>query len=63
MKSWIDCELCGRCISKYKITNKGKVVCKFGCKPKQGILNKLKKAKEKEPAERQLRQTQGKTNL
>lgn len=53
MKSWIYCELCGRCISKYKITNKGKVVCKFGCKPKQGILNKLKKAKEKEPAARE----------
>lgn len=63
MKSWIYCELCGRCISKYKITDKGKVVCKFGCKPKQGILNRLKKAKEKEPAERQLQQTQDKSNL
>lgn len=53
MKGYLYCESCGRCISEYRLTKASKVVCKYGCKPKQGMLNKLKKAKEKEPAARE----------
>lgn len=43
MKGFIYCESCGRCISEYKFTDEGKVVCKYGCKPKQHKLDVLKK--------------------
>ena len=49
MKSFLYCESCGRFISEYKLTKESKVVCKYGCKPKQRKLDMLKKAKEKEP--------------
>lgn len=53
MKSFLYCESCGRCISEYKLTKESKVVCKYGCKPKQKKLDMLKKAKEKEPPARE----------
>jgi len=46
MKGWLYCQQCGRCISEYKMTEEGKVVCKYGCKQKQHKLKVLKKNKE-----------------
>ena len=39
MKSWVYCESCGRFISEYKLTKESRVVCKYGCKPKQRKLD------------------------